>query len=213
MTTDVPFVHTAGVNTNITELVADRLVQPQVLFVPYWVQNVMRRNDLSFTQLLEWENFDRVLSKDDQVSLFALQYLIADTVVQDYPVWLLFELFKKANMDKVEDIEGKIEIIKSLAYSEEARAAVANRFATNTQEFRDSIETVAVSDVVKAVILSEGQLVTLGSRKDGVFNDFRYRAFCKLLKELYVSYPQAVVHATVWFKEYVYELAKASRSS
>ena len=52
MMTDVPHVHTAGVNTLIT----DTLVQPQVLFVPYWVHNVMRRNNLSFTQLLEWDN-------------------------------------------------------------------------------------------------------------------------------------------------------------
>lgn len=210
MMTDVPHVHTAGVNTFITEIVADTLVQPQVLFVPYWVHNVMRRNNLSFTQLLEWDNFDRVLSKDDQISLFALQYLIADTVVRYYSVNTLFELFKTVNADKVEDIEGKIEIIKSLAFVEESRANVIDRFSTNTQEFRDSIETFTVSDSLKAIVLTEGQLALLGSKDDSIFNNFRYRAFCSILKELYVSYPQAVVHATVWFKEYVYELAKAS---
>ena len=180
MMTDVPHVHTAGVNALIT----DTLVQPQVLFVPYWVHNVMRRNNLSF--------------------------LIADTVVRDYSVNILFELFKTVNADKVEDIEGKIEIIKSLAFVEDSKANVIDRFATNTQEFRDSIETFTVSDSLKAIVLTEGQLALLGSKDDSIFNNFRYRAFCSILKELYVSYPQAVVHATVWFKEYVYELAKAS---
>lgn len=130
------------------------------VLVPFWIENVLKRNKLSCRDLLQYDTVRSLMSVEDTASLLATQSCTKLKMFENYNN-ILLSSWEKSNNPKSRYELGST--VTHLSCSEDIRTSVFNRLVSDEypQDDSDKFKIIDIDRNIFCIVLYEGFITSM----------------------------------------------------